>query len=103
MNRFNPIHSIPRHLKSEKGFPFQSLLHFSPRILRRPPRKRRRTQRGGLLYVSPRMMGKRRLPRTQRGGLVFDRPPGYDIVRQLQKRYKSVDRRKRRKTHRTRF
>ena len=75
MNRFNPIHSIPRHLKSEKGLPFQSLFNFSPRILRRP-RNRRRTQRGGLLYVSPRMMGKRRLPRTQRGGLVFTRPPG---------------------------
>ena len=101
MNRFNPIHSIPRHLKSEKGLPFQSLLNFSLRMRR--PRKRRRTQRVGLLYVSPRMMGKRRLPRTQRGGLVFARPPGYGIVRQLQKRYKSVDRRKRRKTRRTRF
>ena len=86
MNRFNPIHSIPRRLKSEKG----------------------PLQRGGLLYLSPRMLGKRRLPqkrrrRTQRGGLVFTSPPGYDIVRELQKRYKSVDRRKRRKTRRTRF
>ena len=73
-----PIHSIHRRLKSAKG----------------------PVQRGGLLYVSPRMLGKRRR-RRPRGGWIssqIPKPLDYDMLRQLEKRYKSASRKRKRKT-----